>query len=203
MDKRIIIIHPSQIVRQGVIALIRGRIDWSYIDCSGLDELAPYRSIRNSRIVFVVDPQLVKNGSAAELEGFRETNSIKTLHLALDENNDPSDATGDFFISINASKEQFLSRLDHLIGSVGNLVPKKGQESMSLTDRECDILKLVALGKSNKEMAHMLSISIHTVITHRKNITDKLNIKSISGLTVYAILNRLLDAENIDVESLI
>ncbi|NJO92945.1 MAG: hypothetical protein HC831_31265, partial [Chloroflexia bacterium] len=48
-----------------------------------------------------------------------------------------------------------------------------------------------------------LFISIHTVISHRKNITEKLGIKSISGLTVYAVLNKLIDTESINPEQLI
>ena len=59
------------------------------------------------------------------------------------------------------------------------------------------------MGYANKEIAEKLFISIHTVISHRKNITDKLGIKSISGLTVYAILNKLIDTENIDPATLI
>ena len=59
------------------------------------------------------------------------------------------------------------------------------------------------MGFANKEIADKLFISIHTVISHRKNITEKLGIKSISGLTVYAIMNNLLDLEDINPEELI
>lgn len=62
-----------------------------------------------------------------------------------------------------------------------------------LSSRELDVLKLVAQGKSNKLIAEKLFISIHTVITHRKHITSKLGIKSISGLTLYAIINNMVD----------
>lgn len=61
-----------------------------------------------------------------------------------------------------------------------------------LSDRELDIVREVALGKTNKEIADKLYISTHTVITHRKNITRKLGIKTVSGLTVYALLNKLI-----------
>ncbi|MGC9354617.1 MAG: response regulator transcription factor, partial [Mariniphaga sp.] len=79
----------------------------------------------------------------------------------------------------------------------------KINDSEELTAREKDVLKLVALGHSNKVIAEKLFISIHTVISHRKNITDKTGIKSISGLTVYAILNNLIDTESINPEDLI
>ncbi len=72
----------------------------------------------------------------------------------------------------------------------------KSDTSM-LSDREIDVLKEVARGFSNKEIAEKLYISINTVISHRKNITDKLDIKSISGLTVYALMNNLIIPDEI------
>ena len=61
-----------------------------------------------------------------------------------------------------------------------------------ISEREKEIVRLVALGKTNKEISDTLFISPHTVITHRKNITSKLGIKTIAGLTVYAVLNGLI-----------
>lgn len=62
-----------------------------------------------------------------------------------------------------------------------------------LTKRETDVLVLVAKGLMNKEIAERLNISIHTVISHRKNITRKTNIKSVAGLAVYAMMNNLME----------
>ncbi len=67
-----------------------------------------------------------------------------------------------------------------------------------LSEREIDVLKTVALGLSNKEIADKLCISAHTVITHRKNITEKLGIKTIAGLTVYAIMNGIINPEEVN-----
>ena len=58
-----------------------------------------------------------------------------------------------------------------------------------LSVREKEVLRLLVEGKINKEIADELSISINTVITHRKNITAKTGIKSVSGLSIYAIMN--------------
>jgi DNA-binding CsgD family transcriptional regulator len=67
-----------------------------------------------------------------------------------------------------------------------------------ISDREHEVLRLVALGLTNKEISDELHISIHTVISHRKNITAKLGIKTIAGLAVYAVLNGIISAEEMD-----
>lgn len=61
-----------------------------------------------------------------------------------------------------------------------------------LTQRETMVLQLVVEGLINKEIADRLNISINTVLTHRKNISAKLGIKSVSGLSVYAIMNGIV-----------
>lgn len=66
-----------------------------------------------------------------------------------------------------------------------------------LSSREIEVLKLVAMGHINKHIADVLSISLHTVISHRKNITGKLGIKTVSGLTMYAVLNGLVSSRDI------
>ena len=71
-------------------------------------------------------------------------------------------------------------------------------ERNSLSDREKEVLVLVAKGLLNKEIADKLNISINTVITHRKNITRKTGIKTTPGLTVYAILNDLVDINSFE-----
>ena len=72
------------------------------------------------------------------------------------------------------------------------------QEREELSDREKEILVSVARGLLNKEIADRHNISINTVITHRKNITRKTGIKTVAGLTAYAILNNLIDINEIE-----
>lgn len=67
-----------------------------------------------------------------------------------------------------------------------------------LSDREKDVLRELAGGLSNKEIADRLCISTHTVITHRKNIARKLNIHSTAGLTIYSIVNKIVSIDNPD-----
>lgn len=71
-------------------------------------------------------------------------------------------------------------------------------ETEELSEREKDVLVQVVKGLSNKEIADVLCISTHTVISHRKNITRKLNIHSTAGLTIYAIVNKLVDIKSLD-----
>ncbi len=66
-----------------------------------------------------------------------------------------------------------------------------------LTERERDIIKYLALGKVNKEIADTLCISIHTVATHRRNIASKLDIHTTAGLTVFAILHHIVDINDV------
>ena len=70
-------------------------------------------------------------------------------------------------------------------------------ESHELSERERDVLVLVAKGLTNKEIASELNISPHTVISHRKNIVHKTGIRSVAGLTVYAVLNKFIDSERL------
>ena len=66
-----------------------------------------------------------------------------------------------------------------------------------LSIREIEVLILITKGLINKEIADKLHISLTTVISHRKNITEKLGIKSVSGLTVYAVMNGYIEADRI------
>ena len=66
-----------------------------------------------------------------------------------------------------------------------------------LSVREIEVLILITKGLINKEIADKLNISLTTVISHRKNITEKLGIKSVSGLTVYAVMNGYIEADRI------
>ncbi len=98
-------------------------------------------------------------------------------------------------LSVFENKADLIEKLSVAIKA---LKPSSNSEKDNeLTPREKLVLKQVALGKTNKEIGDKLFISTHTVISHRKNITRKLDIKTVSGLTVYAILNQLLSIEDI------
>jgi regulator of cell morphogenesis and NO signaling len=77
-------------------------------------------------------------------------------------------------------------------------IDNRKNETEELSEREKDVLVQVVRGLSNKEIADVLCISTHTVISHRKNIARKLNIHSTAGLTIYAIVNKLVDINTLE-----
>lgn len=95
-------------------------------------------------------------------------------------------------IEITDTRSKIISKMNEFTQSE---VTKK--DDVELSKREVDVLVAVAKGMMNKEIADLMNISIHTVISHRKNITRKTGIKSVSGLTVYALLNNLIDESDL------
>ncbi|MBO5538994.1 MAG: helix-turn-helix transcriptional regulator [Prevotella sp.] len=76
---------------------------------------------------------------------------------------------------------------------ISNMISQTPENSDSLSEREKDVIISLVQGMTNKEIADHLCISINTVITHRRNIAKKLQIHSPAGLTIYAIVNNLID----------
>ena len=98
-------------------------------------------------------------------------------------------------IELNDNKQKVISKILNLLNN--NDETASQNESVDLSNREVDVLVRVAKGMTNKDISDMLNISVHTVITHRKNIVKKTGIKSVSGLTVYALLNNLVEESEI------
>ncbi|MDE6582706.1 MAG: helix-turn-helix transcriptional regulator [Duncaniella sp.] len=104
-------------------------------------------------------------------------------------------APSDSFLTIDPSMsaDRLLDHLQEILSAL----PSPAAEQSALSQREIDVLRLLARGCINKEIADRLSISINTVLTHRKNITAKLGIKSISGLGIYAVMNGYVSESDI------
>ena len=86
----------------------------------------------------------------------------------------------------------------HQHGHQGGKHPlSEAMDTHDLSAREIEVLVLITKGLINKEIAEKLNISLTTVISHRKNITEKLGIKSVSGLTIYAVMNGYVEADSI------
>lgn len=82
--------------------------------------------------------------------------------------------------------------------NISSMVMGATDNSEALSERETDVVVCIVQGMSNKEIADKLFISINTVITHRRNISRKLQIHSTAGLTIYAIVNGLVDISSVN-----
>lgn len=97
----------------------------------------------------------------------------------------------DALISINDDPDKISEIIRTLLHSEEQMNSGVNNEKL-LSEREIEVLKQLALGLSSKEIADKLNISPNTAITHRKNITQKTGIKTVSGLTIYAVVNKYI-----------
>ena len=86
-----------------------------------------------------------------------------------------------------------MSKQNDVSAKISKMISQNPDNSETLSDRERDVIVSLVQGMTNKEIADHLCISINTVITHRRNIARKLQIHSPAGLTIYAIVNNLVD----------
>ena len=105
-------------------------------------------------------------------------------------------------LCINVPEQELIRSLltleQHAHGQGQNLPPMpKVLQQKILTDREIEVMSLIVQGYINKEIADKLNIGLATVITHRKNIMDKLGLKSVSTLTIYAVMHGYVDINSI------
>jgi DNA-binding NarL/FixJ family response regulator len=183
----IVIAEASEIVSEGLANLLLKSESHFYISkVSRLDELS-LLCIRDHPDIVVINPALLINKTAdfSKLKkGFPEIRWVGLLYSLFD-----SDT---------------ISRFDDTIGITDSpaAISKKLSDTSKrcncgdlphddLSERETEVLIQLVNGLSNKEIANKLNISIHTVISHRKNIVEKTGIKSLSGLTIYAISRKI------------
>jgi DNA-binding CsgD family transcriptional regulator len=102
-----------------------------------------------------------------------------------------------FVIDISSDKRQIIDLLNKAANHLTE-ISNKTNTTKELTRREVTILRLVAKGLTTKNIAEKLNISDQTVSSHRKNICSKLEIKTVSGLTAYAIINGLIELDESD-----
>ena len=105
-------------------------------------------------------------------------------------------------LCINVPESELVRSLlmleQHAHGHGQNLPPMpKALQQKILSDREIEVMSLIVQGFINKEIADKLNIGLSTVITHRKNIMDKLGLKSVSALTIYAVTHGYVDINTI------
>ncbi len=200
MNKLILLIHSSEIIRKGLAAILKSFFNVEIMQAVNAGDLMSLKNVKNHSIICIIEnPETMIHEI---LQYLQNNNQLKIIGYYNGENHDSGFSSAyNYLISHHTSALE----LQDIIARCWKTGIKstRAQENDELTSREKEILKLVALGFSNKAIAEKLFISIHTVITHRKNITEKTGIKSISGLTVYSILNNLIDTESINPEDLI
>lgn len=189
---QILVAEPSYLVRKGLSTILQELKAVTKIEeVQSMEELID--SLKSSTPhILIINTTL---SSVPEVDEFikKYTSDVQVISIF---NTPIPDDGNELVLSVFDSKSVLLNKLRNQVKSVQQSVTQQ-DSSEELSDREKDVLKKVALGKTNKEVANELFISTHTVISHRKNITRKLGIKTISGLTVYAILNQLIKLEDI------
>ena len=192
-NKRIVIIEPYTMIAQGLrlmIDEIKGYEVCAIIaDGHYIERVAPLRPD-----IVIINPSLIDVKKRSEIEELTQRLPGAALAALVYQYIEP-DVLRYFrtTIDISDSREKVTVKLRQLLET-----NEQAPESTELSEREKEILVAVAKGLTNKSIAEQYHLSIHTVITHRKNLTRKTGIKSVSGLTVYAILNNLIDIKDVE-----
>ena len=178
-----IIIHQSPVIQNGLNSILQSL----NVDVREIMSTCPDSRIIREWIDLIVFIDMKYHNMIQAHQVYLKRG--KSLIIGLDFSETPQVPPTHFDEVIFKSDNQgeIISKIERHLTSL------QAGSSKRISSREREILKLVASGNSNKQIAAKLFISIHTVITHRKNITMKLGVKSISGLTLYAIINNIID----------
>lgn len=191
---RILLIERSPIVAAGVQSLLHEGNRMEVVSVVDRPDRIMEHIVSTRPDVIVVNPQMID---------FSKRPNFRTLFQAHD--NPPIVALVytyfdsrwltqfDAVIEIDDPRFQIEKRIEEVVSS--SQKQSESTEVYDLSDREREVLVELAKGLMNKEIANKLHISIHTVITHRKNIIRKTGIKSTAGLAVYAMLNNLMPTD--------
>jgi len=195
--KRVIIATESYVVNQGFHLILKNLRHYQLIGkASSLSDLLHIMKQESPDIILISTNLLTEDGAMNQLlHQMDKERPILTAYLPDHAKIQENKNFFSYEIHCQDSKEQILSTFNTIIEKEN--IDEQKIESSEVSEREKEILKQVALGLTNNEIAERLYISAHTVITHRKKITKKLGIKSVSGLTVYAIINGLVEMEDI------
>ena len=188
---RIAIVDPNTLATIGLKQLLQSVMPIMTVDTFGSFAELLANGPENYFHFFVSMNLVLENRSF-----FLEHRS-KTIVLTM--SNDPSTQMKDFHsVCINVPEGELVRLEQHAHGDGRNLPPMpRALQSHVLTAREIEVLALIVQGYINKEIADQLSIGLTTVITHRKNIMEKLGLKSVSALTIYAVMHGYVDINKI------
>ena len=194
MSPRIAIIDPNTLATIGLKTILRDIMPIMQVDIYG--SFAELQANNPERYFhYFVAMNIVLEHRTFFLE---RRNKTIVLTLGLDNATTLSDFHS---LCVNVPEKQLVKSLlaleQHAHANGRNLPPVQRQQTNLLSDREIEVLSLVAQGHINKEIADILNISMPTVVSHRKNITEKLGMKSISALTIYAVMHGYVDINKI------
>lgn len=185
----ILIAEPSDIIRQGLMSLL-GSDEFAFL--APLRDIPADIDLRLSSLqpdIFVFNPTLLVPPAKMHLASILQSRPQMGVVALVYQYVDPLLLQS--FKYVLDIREQG-SHVAQLLRDSCPLQDETVDESYDLSEREGEVLVLIAKGLSSKEIADRLCISIHTVNTHRKNITHKTGIKSVAGLAVYAMLHNLV-----------
>ncbi len=185
----IVILTPNTLMSVGLKSILEGMLPFvAFKICSDFEEIA-HSEPEDYFHIFAASTIVVEHVA------FFSDRKSKTIILTTGGAN--TSALGDFHhINIMQPQDQIeraiMSLHGNAHGSKNNHTDAAPAKDI-LSNREVEVLRLIVEGLINKEIAERLSISITTVITHRKNIFEKLGIKSVAGLTIYAVMKRYIE----------
>jgi len=198
MNKELLIIaiaEPSVIIRSGITVVLK-RIPGFRIqpvEIISLDSLTNYLHSHKPDIL-ILNPAFWGYYDIGRLKEETANPKLKSMALLFSSIDVNLLRNYDETISIYDSVDQLKEKLESLFKSTSK---ETTDESTTLSNREKEIITCIVKGLTNKEIAAELFLSIHTVISHRRNIATKLEIHSTAGLTIYAIVNKLVELDDI------
>ena len=191
----ILIVEASEIIVEGFRAVLsKTGITHSLVWVSGIDEMQQSFLRRKCEII-LINPSLIQPNPKDFLSFRSKFDGAHWIGLIYAYYDQHVLSNFDATVSVSDSAEKITAVINSLLNSKKD--KDAGYAPDVLSDREIDVLRLLTSGLMNKEIADKLNISIHTVITHRKNISQKTGIKSVSGLTIYAVVKKLISLDSL------
>lgn len=197
---KIAIAENSTIVRVGLENMLK-RLPGFHIqivDISTGDMLLEAIRMHHPDIL-IINPQLPGfTGDLQKLKDDSGCHSMKAIALLFSIVPDAVLRLYDEQFSLFSDSEEMKQKLERMLASEAPAdETAEEDEQQTLSAREKEIVVCVVKGMTNREIADRLFLSTHTVITHRRNIARKLQIHTPSGLTIYAIVNKLVELKDI------
>ena len=184
---RIVLIEPSEIVAAGIASIIERQPEFIIEQTLSNPD---YLSSNTTADIIIINPGVIDYNDRLDIRSYFSGTDAAIVALTHSNYEESVLRQYDECIGIYDNAPRIVQKLKNALEQNAQN-PKN--ELNELSARERDILAAVAKGKTNKEIADEFNISIYTVISHRRNISQKLGINSIPGLTVYAIMNKLVD----------